>query len=80
MKTLKNLEILIQIFEVKLNIELKKIYRADIEQILGVTKSRKALGLGISNIIEPIRIVNTGVTRQVENLVNNDQPFTNNQA
>ena len=63
----------------KLNIELKKIYRADIEQILGVTKSKKALGLGISNIIEPIRIVNTGVTRQVENLVNNDQPFTNNQ-
>jgi hypothetical protein len=57
----------------------RKDLQGDIEQILGVTKNRKPLDLGISNRIEPIRVVNTGVTRQAENLVNNNQPFTNNQ-
>lgn len=57
----------------------KKDLQTDIEQILGVTKNRKGLGLGISSRIEPIRVVNTGVTRQAENLVNNNQPFTDNQ-
>lgn len=59
--------------------KIKQDIESDINQILGLTKGRKGLGLDISNRIEPIRVVNTGVTRQVENLVDNNRPFTEDQ-